>query len=485
MPSQQSQHVRRRRSGIKLPSWSIYVLLPLFVVVVIGVAYFTFKGVKNFISGAPLGAGVVDLPSGEGGSGGGSGDTPSDEGGVAAVDGDSGDADEAWDGGRVTLLLMGIDERESEQGPWRTDTMIVLTLDPATRTAGMISIPRDMWVEIPDYGVYDRINTANFRGDADNYPGGGGPALAMKTVQQNLGVEVNYFATINFMGFLSIVDQLGCVPITVPETIDDPDYPAIDGPGYDPLYIEAGEHCMDSATLLKYARTRATFGGDFDRAQRQQDVLYAIRDHVLSTGQFSNLIANAPSMYSTLQDNFNTNLTEGEIIQLARLASNIPTENICSAVIAGDYIDRLETLADGSQVVIPNRTKVRELILDVYSGTGRCSPEAQDYTEDALTESANVRVLNGTLQEGLATETGNRLQAAGLTVVETGNADRFDYAQTIIYNYTGKDATAQYIASLLHLPSDAIVEAESPSGLYDVEVVLGSDVVVGGEGEGE
>src|SRR5690606_30243945 len=160
----------------------------------------------------------------------------------------------------------------------------------------------------------DRINTANFRGDADQYPGGGGPALAMKTVQQNLGVEVNYFATINFNGFLSVVDQLGCVPIEVPETIDDPDYPAMDGPGYDPFYIEAGSHCLDSHTLLKYARTRATFGGDFDRAQRQQDVLHAIRDHVLSTNQLPNLIANAPQMYSTLEDSVNTNLTEGQII---------------------------------------------------------------------------------------------------------------------------------------------------------------------------
>lgn len=473
MRPQQSQHVRRRRTGFKLSGATSYIVLAVFVAGVIGLAYVTFNGVKNLVAKAPLGARDGDLP-GVGVGVGGEGDEPGDP---LQTGGEEGDEVEAWEDGRVTVLAMGIDERQSEHGPWRTDTMILLTIDPATKTAGMISIPRDMWVEIPDYATYDRINTANFIGDRDHYPGGGGPALAMKTVQQNLGVEVDYFATINFQGFLSVVDQLGCVPISVPETIDDPDYPALDGYGFDPFYLEAGEHCLNSETLLKYARTRATFGGDFDRAQRQQDVLYAIRDHVLSTNQLPTLISSAPEMYNTLQDSVNTNLTEGQIVRLARLAAEIPRENICSAVIAGDYIEKLETLPDGSAVVMPDRAKVRQLILDVYSGTGRCSPEAQDFTEEALAENAKVSVLNGTLQEGLATETGNRLSTAGLNVVSTGNADRFDYQTTVIYNYTGKTATAQFIATLLHLPSDVIVEEAGGTGMVDIEVVLGNDVI--------
>src|SRR5690606_35971409 len=135
--------------------------------------------------------------------------------------------------------------------------------------------------------------------------------LAMKTVQQNLGDQVDYFVKINFRGFLSIVDQLGCVPITVPETIDDPDYPALDGYGFDPFYIEAGDHCLNSETLLKYARTRATCGGDFDGGPGQQDVLYPIRDHVLSADQHPKLIGGAAETYATLQDSIDANLTEG------------------------------------------------------------------------------------------------------------------------------------------------------------------------------
>lgn len=465
---QNPQHVRRRRSGIALPEgWGTYALLGAFVLVVVGVAYLVFTGVRNLVSGAPLGASGAEISAADG-------DAPAQSVAAGAeVDED----DPMWSEGRVTVLLMGIDERESETGPWRTDTMILLTMEPATRTAGMISIPRDLWVEIPDYGAYDRINTAFFRGDRDLYPGGGGAALAMKTVQQNFGISVNHYVTVNFQAFTQLVDQIGCIPVSVPETIDDPTYPAYTGYGYDPFYIEEGEHCLDGETLLKYARTRATFGSDFDRARRQQQVIYAIRDEVLRTGQMPALIAKAPELYNTLADNVQTTFDEGQLIQLARLAGEIPQENICSAVISGDYIDRFETLADGSQVVIADRSSVRQLILDIFSGTGQCSPETQDVAEAARAENATIRVLNGTRQEGLATETGDRLSAAGLDVIEVGNADRFDYSETMITDYSGSEATARYLASVLNVPESAIVVGESASPLYDIEVVLGADLL--------
>lgn len=466
--SQQSDHVRRRRSGLALPHRATPALLALFVVGIIALAYVTFNGVKRFVSNAPLGIGPVETPAAGGGA---EGAGPGEEPGQAGEDAP------AWEEGRVTVLLMGVDERESEEGPWRTDTMILLTMDPASRTAGMISIPRDLWVEIPDYGRYDRINTAFFRGDADQYPGGGGPALAMKTVQQNLGVTVNYYAVVNFYAFVTIIDEIGCIPLEVPETIDDPDYPAPSGPGYDPFHIDAGEYCLGGETLLKYARTRATFGGDFDRAQRQQQVLYAIRDHVLSTGELPNLLSKTPQIYATLQDSIRTNMTETEIVQLGRLAAEVPEENICSAVISGDYIERFETLSDGSEVVIPNRAKIRQLIVDIYTGTGRCNPDAQDLAGAALEENAEVHILNGTRHEGMATETANRLTAVGLHVAEIGNADRFDYQATEVRLYGDARSTARYIAALLNLPDTAIVEADAEAGLPEIEVVLGSDLL--------
>ena len=99
-----------------------------------------------------------------------------------------------WDGnGRVTVLVMGLDARDTEAGePARTDSMILFSMDPATHTAGMLSIPRDLWVNIPGY-YEDKLNTAYFKGEADGLPGGG-PGLAVKTVEEFVGVPINYFA---------------------------------------------------------------------------------------------------------------------------------------------------------------------------------------------------------------------------------------------------------------------------------------------------
>jgi LCP family protein required for cell wall assembly len=466
MHRQQSQHVGRSSALLSLPDWVIFALFALFILFVVGVGYATFTGVKNFVAN-----GVTDVSGGPILSG----DPAS--GGVAAGDQLPGGEDAPLSiSGRVVVLVMGIDERESEQGPWRTDTMILLTIDPVNNTAGMLSIPRDVWVDIPDYsGIYDRINTAYFRGDADNYPGGGGPALAMKTVRQNFGVPVNYFVTVNFHAFVEVVDRLGCITINVPQTINDPTYPEADGTGYDPFTIEAGEHCMDGETLLKYARTRATYGGDFDRAARQQQVLHAIRKQVLSSNQLPALLAQAPEIYNSVQDDIRTNLSLTQLVDLARLASRVPDDAICSAVINGEYVD-LVTMPNGDQVLIPDKTKVRVLVSDIFSNSGHCKGAVEGEPADAVTaEQATVYIVNGTRQEGLATETADKLNAAGINVMSVGNADRQDYEYSIIYDYTGKLNTAQYIAQLLGLPETAVVAATGSTSAYDIEVVLGSD----------
>ncbi len=155
-----------------------------------------------------------------------------------------------WNGyERVNVLLLGIDERKGEEGPWRTDTVLVLTLDPVTMSAGILSIPRDLWVAIPGYDMQDRINTAHYYGDAYGYPGGG-PALARDTVTWNLGVPIHFFVRVNFSAFEKAIDEIGGIDIYVPEAIDDKYYPD-EGYGYDPFKIEAGQQHLDGKLALK------------------------------------------------------------------------------------------------------------------------------------------------------------------------------------------------------------------------------------------
>lgn len=268
----------------------------------------------------------------------------------------------AWDGKeRVNILLLGIDQRIGDgERAHRTDTMIVFTLDPLTMEAGILSIPRDIWVPIP--GNYDqtnyRINQANFLGDLYDYPGGG-IALARKTVENFLGIPIHYVARINFTAFEQFVDAIGGITIDVPEPIYDPEYPTEDY-GVEVFALPAGRQTLDGATALKYARTRHSRNGDFDRARRQQQVIFAIREKLKDPQALATLIASAPGMLAELGTSIKTDMTLDQMQQLAILAQQIDRTKIKSEVLDQRYTE-FATTPDGSQVVVPIRSRIAEL----------------------------------------------------------------------------------------------------------------------------
>jgi len=264
---------------------------------------------------------------------------------------------------RVNILLLGIDQRPDEEGPWRSDTMIVVTVDPKSMTAGALSIPRDLYVEIPGYGE-QRINMAHFLGDAYNYPGGG-PGLTTKTIEYNLGMPVHYYVRINFQGFREVINYLGGVTIDVDEEIWDYRYP--DGQyGYTTIHIPAGTQLMDGRTALQYARTRHS-GTDFDRLRRQQQVLMAIRERALRL----DLIPRIPGLASTMGQMVSTNLQLGEVITLAQISSHIDAEDIRFAVIDETMTVEI-VLEDGQEVLFPVRDKIRQAVEEIF-----CPPTAE------------------------------------------------------------------------------------------------------------
>ncbi len=386
---------------------------------------------------------------------------------------------------RVNILVMGIDQRENEEGPWRTDTMMVLTIDPVTMSGGILSIPRDLWVPIPGYGE-GRINTAHYLGDIDDYPGGG-PALAAKTVQWNIGVPIHHYARVNFTAFEQIIDLIGGIDVYVEEEIDDPLYPD-EAHGYDPLYIPAGEQHLDGETALKYARTRHSSGGDFDRARRQQKVLEAAFKKVTRLDMLPKLASQAPKMWRTLQDSLvvDPNLTLDEIIALAHLASQIDQEDIRYGVI-DENCTKFYTTRDGQQVLFLLRDQMRELRDYVftahnYEQTPKPEEGEVESTPDTPSarwedEDASIEVLNGTTRAGLAASTSDYLQEQGLEASRIANADRLDISESLVIVYTDKAYTAEYIIQLLDLPSTALVDGSNSgsSSEYDISIILGAD----------
>lgn len=371
-----------------------------------------------------------------------------------------------WDGReRVNILILGIDQRPGEKGPWRTDTMMVVSVDPVSQSAGLLSIPRDLWVEIPGYGM-ERINTAYVMGDLNKYPGGG-PALAKKTVQYNLGEPIHYYLRVNFVAFQQIVDLIGGVDLYVEREINDPFYPDMNY-GYDPLRIPAGWQHMDGALALKYARTRHA-GSDFDRMHRQQQVILAVRDKVMNLGLLPKLLPRAPEIARTLGGSIQTDLTLDQLVRLAQLGSEIDRTRIRTASI-DETMTSNWTTPQGASVLIPDRTRMSVLHNLIFSSP--LSPG--DEAAQVRTEAARIVVLNGTRTNGLAAQAAERLKTQNLQVSSIGSADRI-YTQSLILVYTGKLTSARLAARTLGLSESCIVTGVDYGGEADIKVILGMD----------
>jgi LCP family protein required for cell wall assembly len=345
--------------------------------------------------------------------------------------------------------------------------MIVATVDPETKTAAMLSIPRDLWVSIPSYAE-GRINTAHFLGDRDDYPGGG-PALAKKTVQYALGIPIHYYVRINFEGFEKLVDAIGGISIDVKEAIHDEEYP--DGNyGYMTVDIPAGLQHMDGKTALQYARVRHG-GSDFLRARRQQEVLKAIRDKVL---RLDIPLTRIPEMLRLAGDSVQTDLSLSEMYDLAKLGREIDVEGLKAAVI-DESMTSPQTTPDGAMVLIPNRARVRDVVNELFGGPVPTSVAELSEKEIVAQEAAKIEVQNGTLTTGLAQRTSEYLQGLGYTVVSFSNADRSDYVSSVIIDYSGKTNTVSLLAQRFNVVPDNVRRYTSIDSEVDIRIILGRD----------
>jgi LCP family protein required for cell wall assembly len=460
------------RNSFRIAAWA------LFLVLLAVTAYFAFSRARYVALNNPFeGQATPNADSAAGGSSGENGDSsPGTDGGTAqpgeGIEAGDGIPDSQWAGSsRVTILVMGLDLRDWEVGDSapRTDTMILLTLDPLSKTAGMLSIPRDLWVEIPGFG-YDRINTAYRNGEVFDLPGGG-PALATETVEKLVGVEIDYFAQVDFNVFVRMIDEIGGVKIEITEPIK------VDLIGPEPpKVIQPGTHTLPGDVALAYARARGTEGGDFDRAQRQQQVILAIRNQLLRPDLVPLLLTKSGTLYIELSSGVRTNLPLEGAIDLGLLAIDIPVESIRRGVIGSDEIN-FYTTPDGDQVLKPLPDQVRSVRDYVFGTTGLSSPLAELTPEARLqAESATIALKNGTLREGLAGATADFLSEKGFAFLaeNVGNANQtFPFTQVI--DYTGNPYTVQMLVEQLGIQSHLIYLRYDPNSPIDVEVNLGND----------
>ena len=380
---------------------------------------------------------------------------------------------EPWDGkNRITCLAMGLDYRDwvENDGTPRSDSMMLLTYDPSTQYAGMLSIPRDLWVMIPDHG-YGRINTAYSLGEGEQLPGvngkpGGGAGLAMRTVELFLGVDIQYYAVIDFYGFIEFIDTIDKLAINVRDdiTVD----PLGEG---NTVHLRAGVQDLDGATALAYARYRYTGGGDFERAQRQQDVIMAIFEQM--KWQLPELLTTkSQQLFDCVQRAVKTNLTLNDMVKLAWTVVDLDGWYIKRAVIAPPLQVEYGTSSDGQQILVPIPDRIREARDSIFAyefGSGATITEAEYSKEQRLIdEGATISIINGSTVPGIAEKTAEYLQQFGIKVASIGAGSTGAYNALEIRK--GTPYTAKFLTELMSIPTGAVTMNYDPGS--DVDLIL-------------
>jgi LCP family protein required for cell wall assembly len=351
--------------------------------------------------------------------------------------------------------------------------MILLSLDPQSETAGILSLPRDLWIPIPGFGFSTKINTAYTIGETRDYPGGGAQ-LAKDSISSFVGQPVQYYLRVNFRGFVELVDIIGGIDIVVPETIHDEKYPT-DDYGYETFHLDAGKQHLDGETALQFVRTRNT-DDDYSRARRQQLVIRAMADKVLRADMLPTLLPKLPRLLYTMRSSIETDIPMALQLEFANYVRGSSLREVRQLVLDSQFGE--ETYSEeGAWILRPNRVKVLSALAEFFE---HGETTADGRTAVALTDPAWVRIeiLNGTGEPGAAARARDLLQSQGWKVVSIGDADRSDYGRTIIVNYGVPEELVARVGVDLDLePELSSLHGLSLSSAVDVRIVVGRDVL--------
>lgn len=358
---------------------------------------------------------------------------------------------------RINILLLGMGGKNHEGGNL-TDTIILLSLKPSTKQAAMISIPRDM-VAPDSKGNWKKINSINAYAEKEK-EGSGGKAVC-DTLSTLLDEPIPYYIRADFEGFVNIIDEVGGVDVYVENTFDDYTYPISgreDAADYysrfEHLHFDKGWQKMDGSTALKYARSRHSLGvegSDFARAKRQQIVLEAAKDKVLSRNTLTNP-ATLTKIIGQLDSHIGTNLQISEMIKLWNIFKDIQKAQITNKVLdnstSGLLIDGRGD--GGAYILLPrgnNFRPIRDMIDTIFGDILQPGNNSSDIFVPEIKNSetikikkikepATIEILNGTWISGIASKASVVLKEAGFTVLKLGNSQERNYTRNTIYDLT-------------------------------------------------
>jgi LCP family protein required for cell wall assembly len=373
--------------------------------------------------------------------------------------------------GRVNILLLGI----GSEG-LLTDTIMIASIDPITEKVDLLSVPRDLWVNIPGNGQ-ERINAAYEFGQKASTAktsfeiNKDGTDLVDKVLENVTGITIHYHAVFDFAAFKQIVDALGGVTVNVPETLYDPTIAWENK--YNPVIASKGLQQFDGARALLYAKSRQT-SSDFARAERQRLLLLAIKDKALSVGTFSNPIK-IVQLLNSLGRNVYSDFDTESIKCLYQQVSEIDESNIKSLDLVEPPHDLLVTGSlYGRSIVRPkaglfNYSEVKNFVRSAFRDGFLAK------------ENAAVAVYNATSTAGLATSQANLLKTFGYNVTAVENApNQTNPSRTIVVDlskgsnkYTRNYLERRFgVSALSQLPAEFGINP--PAGTAFV-IIIGKD----------
>ncbi len=381
---------------------------------------------------------------------------------------------------RINILLLGMGGI-GHDGPFLTDTMIIASVKPSTNQVSMISIPRDLGVDFGQRGL-NKINHINAYGEIDKP--GWGAAITSEKVEEMFDIPIHYYLRLDFKAFEQIIDQVGGVAVNVDRTFTDSQYPAANYE-YQTITFEKGAQNMDGETALQYARSRHgnnSEGSDFARARRQQKMLIALKQKVLSFSTIANPIK-IKNILQTVDSHISTNMDFTDLMNFIGLADKLDTNNIITQVFdtsPGGYLNSTYS-PEGAFILEPvtgNYTQLAEVINTIFTKEpDQVSPPPPQ--EKPELPDAYVEIQNATWRAGLAARTRKYLQNMQISVTNIGNTSERPLLESGIYKI--KDDAPFEVMKTLQEKLQISIKQTPPPEIYPVTsttqilVILGED----------